>query len=495
MKIAIASVMQESNSFAPGQSSLSDFQIEVGSELARVYQGTNTELGGFLEELEKLGFETLPLLSAWALPAGPVAESAFEGICELLLKQMQDAEFAGLLIALHGAWLNGSHHLADAEIVRRIRTKVKDGIPIVATLDMHANVRPALLEGLWGAVGYRTYPHVDMADTGRKAVRLMSKILKDRIRPTFFWLPIPFLAPPQAATTDSVPLKELFANLDESLREFGSVSSSFFCVQPWLDIEEMSSSLLVVAESRCPQIAEATRHLASRLWEQRSEFEVEWVSPESLLSKLEQFPPGPVIVSEGYDATTGGAPGDHPGLLQILLPHREKISACLFLVDPVAAQEAQRVGIGGEFHGNLGAGIDNRFAAPVRVNGRIRHLSDGVFTLRGQVFTGKMIDMGPTAVLELGRLDIVVASRAVMTIDPELFRSQGIEPRDRRVVAVKSPSLFRPGYKDMLAGVLYLDLPGVCRGHLREVPFRKLNRPIYPLDDFSWENSCEGIWL
>jgi len=111
------------------------------------------------------------------------------------------------------------------------------------------------------------------------------------------------------------------------------------------------------------------------------------------------------------------------------------------------------------------------------------------------VFTGKKIDMGPTAVLETGLLDIVVASRAVMTVDPELYRSQGIEPRDRRVVGVKSPSLFRPGYEDMLAGVLYFDMPGVCRGNLRKVPFRKIIRPIYPLDDFSWERSCEGIWL
>jgi microcystin degradation protein MlrC len=139
--------------------------------------------------------------------------------------------------------------------------------------------------------------------------------------------------------------------------------------------------------------------------------------------------------------------------------------------------------------------LDDRFAGPVSVVGQIRHLSDGVFTLRGPVFTGKTIDMGLTAVLEVGGLDVVVASRAVMTIDPELYRSQGIEPRDRRVVGVKSPSLFRPGYENMLAGVLYLDLPGVSRGRLREVPFRKINRPIYPLDDFSWESSCEGIWL
>ena len=494
MKIAIASVMQESNSFAPAQSLLSDFQIHVGAE-STIYRGTNTEMGGFLEGCEELGLEVLPLLSAWALPAGPVGETALDEVCELLLRQMQDAEFEGLVIALHGAWLSTTRPSADAELIRRIRTKIKDEIPIVATLDLHANVRPALLEGLWGAIGYRTYPHVDMAETGKKAVHLLAGILKTGHRPALFWLPIPFLAPPQAATTEHGPLQELFLRLDEQLKDLGCVSSSFFCVQPWLDIEKTGSSFLVVANSRQPKIAEVVRGIASRLWDQRFEFEVEWVGPESLVSKLEQFRAGPVMVSEGYDATTGGAPGDHPGLLQTLLPHIEKLSACIFLVDPVAAREAKRLGVDGVFRGNLGASLDKRFSEPVSVKGRIRYLSDGVFTLRGPVFTGKKIDMGPTAVLELEGLDVVVASRAVMTIDPELYRSQGIEPRDRRVVGVKSPSLFIPGFQDMLAGVLYLDMPGVCRGRLREITFRNINRPIHPLDDFSWEGSREGIWL
>jgi microcystin degradation protein MlrC len=153
MKVAIASVMQESNSFALGQSLLSDFQIDMGAELTHVYRGTNTEIGGFLGELDKLGLETLPLLSAWALPAGPVEDTALDEVCELLLKQIQDAEFEGLLIALHGAWLSESYSSADAELIRRVRTRIGDEIPIVATLDLHANVQPALLEGLWGVVG------------------------------------------------------------------------------------------------------------------------------------------------------------------------------------------------------------------------------------------------------------------------------------------------------------------------------------------------------
>lgn len=495
MKIAIACVMQESNCFAPALSTLNDFQIDVGSDLIRVYRGTNTEIGGFLDGLDQAGFEPVPLVSAWALASGPVLDSTLDEICHLLLNQIQGRDFEGLLIALHGAWVSESLPSADAELIRRLRARIGDEIPILATLDLHANVRPALAQGLWGAVGYRTYPHVDMAETGRKAVRLMRDCLSSRKRQVFYWEPIPFMAPPQVATTDRDPLRGIFAKLDESLTALGALSSSFFCVQPWLDIEETASSFLVAANSQSPQISAAVKLIASHLWDERSQFSLDWVSPESLLDKAEQFASGPVIVSEGYDATTGGAPGDHPGLLQILFPHRAKFSACIYLVDPVAVQQARSAGSGGEFHGNVGAYLDNRYGDPVSVKGKVCGLSDGVFTLKGPVFTGKRIDMGPTAVIEAGLLNIVVASRAVMAIDPELYRSQGIEPREQRIVGVKSPSLFRPGYESILGGVVHLDMPGVCRGNLRKVPFRKIKRPIYPPDDFSWDATSEGVWL
>lgn len=495
MKIAIASVMQESNSFAPRASVLPDFQFHQGKEMIRAFRGTNTEVGGFVEELERLGFEAVPLASAWALANGPVEDAVFDRICELLLEQISPEQFDGLLIALHGAWLSESHPSADAEVIRRIRAKVGERVPIVATLDLHANVRPELLKALWGAVGYRTYPHVDMAEAGSKAARMMQHILK-RGRPLqFYWLPFPFIAPPQVATTDRGPIHDMLASLDSQLQDSGISSASFFCVQPWLDVPQVTSSFVIAADSRSAPVAAIVGRAAEELWNRRAEFAVEWVPPHALMEKAAQFPPGPVVISEGYDATTGGAPGDHPGLLRTLLPHAHEVSGCVYVVDPQAAETAAGVGEGGRFAGNVGAGFDKRFGAPVAVSGTVRHLSAGQFTLRGPAFTGKQIDMGPTAVIQAGNLDIVVASHAVMMIDPELYRSQGIEPRERRLVGVKSPTLFRPAYKEMLVGVLHLDMPGVCRGNLRQVPFQQIARPIFPLDDFSWQRSLEGVWV
>jgi microcystin degradation protein MlrC len=164
------------------------------------------------------------------------------------------------------------------------------------------------------------------------------------------------------------------------------------------------------------------------------------------------------------------------------------------MVDAEAAQMAHQSGLGHEFRGTLGAKHDRRFGPPLSVKGRVRHLSDGAFVLKGPVFTGKKVEMGPTAVLELGRLKVVVASRPAIAVDPELYRSQHVEPREQDLIAVKSPTLFRPGYASMLHTVLHLDMPGVCRGNLREVAFANLKRPIWPLDDWGWAASDAAVF-
>jgi len=309
-------------------------------------------------------------------------------------------------------------------------------------------------------VGYRTYPHVDMAQTGQKAVRLLYEIVTHGLRPRIYWISIPLLAPPQSATTDQPPVKDIVERLDRDLPSDVVLSSSFFCVQPWLDMKEVSSSLVVVARSENADVPATLRDIAGELWNRRSEFHVDWIAPDQLVPQVRAEKSRPVIVSEAFDATAGGAPGDHPGLLSTLLPHREQLSACLFMVDDEAAGQAHQIGLGNVFRGLLGAKRDKRFGSPLMVEARIRYLSDGTFVFKGPVFTGRKAEMGPSAVLEIGRLKVVVASRPVFVIDPELYRSQQIEPREQDVVAVKSPTLFRPGYASMLGHVLHLDLPG-----------------------------------
>ena len=493
MKIGVAGIVQESNTFAPAPSTLKDFAIESGLGVVSASQGTNTEVGGFLEELDALGVEAVPLVSAWAVSAGPVEDSAFESLVSLLLQQIERDQCDGLLVALHGSWLTTSQPSADAELVKRVRGVIGSEVPLVITLDSHANVTPPLLEHIQGLVGYRTYPHIDMAETGRKAARLLYKIITDGLRPSLYWLPIPLLVPPQSATSDRAPIKDLLLRLDRELPGETVLSSSLFYVQPWLDMKGVNSSLVVVARSESSEVAVTVRGVAEELWDRRSEFNVDWTGPDELVAAVLEEKDRPVIVSEAFDGTSGGAPGDNPGLLSILLPHRNELSACLFMVDPAAAQRAFQAGLGGNFHGQVGAYADKRFGPPVTIHARVLHLSDGEFVLKGPVFTGRKVTMGPTAVLQIGGIKVVTGSRPVFVIDPELYRSQGIEPQQQDIVAVKSPTLFRPGYASMLKRVLHLDMPGACRGNLPKMPFAAIQRPIWPLDEFSWNAAEQAV--
>jgi microcystin degradation protein MlrC len=493
MKIGVAGIVQESNTFAPAPSTLKDFAIETGVAVVSTNRGTNTEVGGFLEELDALGVEAVPLVSAWAVSAGPVEDSAFESLVSLLLQQIEKNNYDGLLVALHGSWLSTSRPSADAELVKRVRAVIGSDMPLVITVDSHANVTPPLLEPIQGLVGYRTYPHVDMAETGRKAAKLLYKIITDGLHPSLYWLPIPLLAPPQSATTDQPPIRDILIRLDRELPAETVLSSSLFYVQPWLDMKGVNSSLVVVSRSESKEVAATLRNVAEELWVRRNEFNVDWTTPDDLVTAVLEEKDRPVIVSEAFDGTSGGAPGDNPGLLSILLPHRDKLSACLFMVDPEAAQRAFQAGLGGEFHGPLGAYADKRFGSPVTVQARVLHLSDGEFVLKGPVFTGRKVTMGPTAVLQIGGIKVVAGSRPVFVIDPELYRSQGIEPQQQDIVAVKSPTLFRPGYASMLKRVLHLDMPGACRGNLPKMPFAAIQRPIWPLDEFSWRAEEQAV--
>ncbi len=493
LRIGIAGITQESNTFAPGFSTLQDFAITEGDDVIQLSLGTNTEVGGFLHELNLLGAETIPLLSSWAVSAGPVEDVAFEKLSELLLAKLAGLELDGLLLALHGAWLSTSYPSADAELVRRIRKVVGPNLPIVVTLDSHANVTPSLLKEIDGLVGYGTYPHVDMGETGQKATRMLFAIVTQKITPHIYWLPIPLLAPPQSATTDQSPICDILERFHAEIPADSVLSSSLFYVQPWLDLEKVHGCLLVVAKCKSDSIPSALSRIAQELWDRRTEFVVEWTEPDQLITEVEKAKDRPVIVSEAFDGPSGGAPGDNPGLLSILLPHRNQLTACLFVVDSAVAERAFEIGIGGQYEGPLGAVSDLRFGEPVAIKASIQHLSDGEFVLKGPVFTGRKVSMGPTAVLEAGELKIVVGSRPVFVIDPELYRSQQIEPAEQDIVAVKSPTLFRPGYASMLGHVLHLDMPGVCRGNLTKVPFVNIGRPIYPLDDFTWEAQEESV--
>ena len=192
---------------------------------------------------------------------------------------------------------------------------------------------------------------------------------------------------------------------------------------------------------------------------------------------------GPVVLAESSDSTGSGSPGDSTGVLKHLVKAKLTEPAAIFLVDPEAAVQLSAAGVGATVTLPIGGKLDRRNSKPVRVTGYVRLVSDGRWTARARGYnTGIETCMGKTVVLEIGAVRVLIAERSAMTVDPELFRSHGIEPLYCKIVVVKSPNGFRAAYEPIAKRIILVDTPGVSTARLETLPFRRINRPIYPLD-------------
>ena len=250
-----------------------------------------------------------------------------------------------------------------------------------------------------------------------------------------------------------------------------------------MDIDEMGSSTVVVTDGDSKSARRQARELAARWWKMRKRFEVDLVLPEDAIARALQVDGGPVVFAESSDSTGSGSPGDSTGVLRPLLEAKLQEPAAIFLVDPGAVEKAKAAGVGNTVTMKIGGCYDRRNSKPVKVTGYVRMISDGRWTARARGYnTGIETNMGPSVVLEVGQVRILIASRSSMTVDPELFRSHGIEPIYCKIVVVKSPNGFRACYEPIAKEIFMVDTPGVSTANLKTLPWQKIRRPIHPLD-------------
>lgn len=485
MRILTGSIIQESNTFSPLKSNLATFRdgcLLFGEDSLSVFRDKGTEVSGFLDAARD-DVELLPSLTAWASSGGPMDPTDFTQLVDNITTAAATQQpYDGVLLALHGAWVSETDPDADGYLLAQLREVVGPTVPIAVTLDLHANVTRRMVEAANIIVGFRTYPHVDMRETGERAARLLFRAVRGEVQPVMAIQKVPMLLSPEFTQTTEGPMAALQEQARAAERRMRCLSASIFPVQPWLDVPELGFAAVVVSDGDRTAAQEATDQLARAAWDFRDRFSVPLVSPADAVAQALAAPEGPILLVDSADSTSSGSPGDSTALLEVFLATPDDRPVLLTLVDPVGTAQAVRAGVGAELDVLVGGKLDPARHRPVAVHGVIERVTDGRFAFSAGVGDGLMADMGLTAVLRIGSLRLVLMEKAVPCYDPALYRSVGFDPRDAHIVVVKSPTNFRWTYRDIARRAIYVDAPGASTPRLTALTYRHAPRPLYPLD-------------
>jgi microcystin degradation protein MlrC len=486
LRVALASFQHETHSFAPHRTRLCDFEIAAGAELPRRARGTRTALGGFVDGIEALGAELVPLVAAGATPSGVSEAAAWHALRDRLEGALLRAgPVDALALALHGAAIAEGADDVEAELCQRLRDLVGPGVPIVATFDLHGNVAQATADALSLALPCRTYPHVDTRERALEACSFLPDLVARRIAPVTRVERLPLLVP--ATTTLSGVGAEVSARCAEERGRAGVLACDFFHGFPYGDVPCAGASVVVTTDGGRALAREAARRVARFVWERREEFRARTLGCAEAVARALALPGRPIVIAETSDNPGGGAPGDGTHLLRALVAAGARDACFGAIADPAVARAAHAAGVGALLDVELGGKTDSLHGSPLRARAEVVALSDGRFAPRAML-GGVALDLGPSARLRIGAVDVLVTSRRQQVFDDELFRVHGIEVREKKIVALKSSHHFRAGFGAVAAEILTADPPGLTTLRLDAFERTRTPRPIWPLDPAAhWE--------
>ena len=490
MRIAIGGISHETNTFSTIPTDLVLFErrgVHGGEALFPAFAGTRTIVGGFLDGARSEGFEVVPTMLAEAAPSGTVTAEAFDQLTSLLLDGLRAAgQIDGVLLELHGAMVAENAHDGDAEILRRVR-EVVGSLPIVAVLDLHANISQGMVALADALIGYDTYPHIDMYERGLEAAGLMTRIARGGLRTTRALRKPPLLPPlPKQCTSYETPMRALVELAHHHEREPGIVSVTVAAGFPYADVPEAGLAVLAIADGDQALADAVADEIAALAWARRREFVVRCTPVEEALdiaASAVDGAGGPIILADTADNPGAGTPCDGTVLLRGLLERGVENAALGALWDPQAVEICRVAGVGANVQLLLGGKTDDLHGEPLVVAGRVRLLSDGRFTNLGPMNTGAETRMGPTAVLAIDGVGVIVTSNRVQALDAGLFISQGIDPSRKRVLVLKSSVHYRGAFEPLASRVVEVDTPGLSNADLSRYAYQYVRRPIFPLDD------------
>lgn len=496
MRIAIGQISSESNHFAARECEVGFFRKTgyrlEGRAVLRLAD-SDTEVGGMLRACRSAGnVEIVPLLATRANSSTVLSDRCWRELKGRMLGRLKAAgKVDGVLISHHGSMCAASEDDPEGDLAVAIRKLIGPRTPFALTLDLHGNITRRMVRAANIICGYETYPHQDTARTGERAARLLVRTIRGEIRPVMAYARLPMLLTAfHGSTRGNGPFAESMREAKALERTPGVLSTSLSFVGSYIDVPEMSSGALVMADG---DRALARRHaltLARSYWKRRREFVVETVSVAGAVKRGRRIKGGPVLLLDTADTTGGGAAGDSIALVRGLLDAGVTEPCLAMVVDPAAARRCHRARIGATLRLRIGHCVDPKWGRPITVTAKLLRKSEGRFRYRGGILGGTTASMGRSAVLQIGSIRLLVMTHPTYDYGCEQYESVGLDPRRFKFVGVKNMMNYRVGYGDFMKRGCVLDCPGPTPMDLRALPFRRVHRPIFPLDNI---RSCRPV--
>lgn len=488
-RVIIGGISHETSTFTPVATNLESFRERFllrGSEILNVMRGTNTPIGGFLDGAAKHGFETIPTLFAEAHTSAPTSRPVFDSLVNEMLERMAEVgPVDGVLLELHGSMcagdLDGPDAVPDAEglILSEVRRIVGPDVPILAELDIHSNVTPLMVDKADVLIGRRSYPEIDMAERAVQCTDVLARIWHEGLKPTMALHQIPMVWGMNQVTAHK-PMRDAMVQLERiethSDVVCGSIATCYFLA----DVPDMGSSVYVVTDNDRAAAQRYADELGKWCYERRADWHFYMPPTREALAQAQAAGRFPVVFADMRDNTGGGSPGDSTGMLRAFVEAGLRDACILNITDPEAARQCHAAGVGATLTLDVGGKSSPLQGEPVQMKIRVVALSDGKFRYDGPMFAGLESNLGPSAHIEQDGIHVLLTTLREQPFDTALARTLELDPHKMRYIGVKSAAHFRAGFESWAGAIYVVSEP--CVHDLGHLPFKRLNRRLYPFD-------------
>lgn len=490
MKVMIASISHETNSFSPVPTGLDCFGVGngplYGNHALAAFRNTRTPFGAFVDMAEKKGCDIVTPVVARCSPSGPVEDAAYKVITDCLIRAVQEECCDAILLDLHGAMITESLDDGEGFLLERLRELAPE-LPIGVALDFHANMTERIVRNATVLVGYKTYPHIDMYETGVLVANILFDSMAGTTRPVMSWNNLPMLPHTLCMDTGQEPMAALIQMTIDAEQEDSVLAASVFGGFPLSDTHEAGFSCVVVADANRVAADQVRDRILAQAWERRTHFVYRSEPLSAAIARAKNVDEGPLLLIDHADNCNSGGTLDSMEVIAEVLRQGLTGVAAAPVCDPEVAEQLHSAGCGKHLTIYLGEKVATPgiagTRAPLRLSGTVTGLSNGRLIVEGPVFTGTELNMGKSAAFTTDDgIIIVVTSRRIEPYDLNIFRALGIEPTEQRYLLLKSRIQYKPAYLPIAKGVIECSGRGVASSDYEIFRFQRVRRPIYPLD-------------